>query len=555
LRNFIHLYPTYYSGGFIMKGGHDARTCRICLGKAPPTLENMTEAQLAARAEAQKPYWAAKAASEAHQQASFRRVAEEEKRKQAAKVEIFLSIGVFFDGTLNNASNSEMGKLCGAHYPIKPEDLDASCKPYMMDPDSSYGNDISNIKKLSDLYFESEKLLAGERSKLAFKKIYVDGIGSVAGEEDDKLGAGMGRGETGVAERVQSVFKKIGKIVRDIYKQDSNNEITGIIFDTFGFSRGAAAARHFATEVARGQRGPLKDVLQNNKAAFSRDFTGEYHRGFKMGFIGLFDTVASIGGLTKGLSVSGGRTPGVDIVLPKQVFSNVVQLVARDECRDNFALNKVAPDHQEIIVPGVHSDVGGGYRSEADECVLVTPMQALTVAANCDVKTTSIYRDAEKARLRMIAEGWAAESLEIVTPPSVELAPDPTDRAAPRQRRVFAGLQIKRTVRGELSRIYLRVMYQQAKQKKVRFIDIDETDPDYVLPPELQTLCDRFLTGDYRITPTEDVMLKQRYIHTSASWNNPMTGKHGEGWSLLYFNAPTADGIRVQHPHAVKGVQ
>ncbi|MDB5980891.1 MAG: hypothetical protein JWQ69_1906 [Pseudomonas sp.] len=230
-----------------------------------------------------------------------------------------------------------------------------------------------------------------------------------------------------------------------------------------------------------------------------------------------------------------------------------MHLVARDECRDNFALNKVGPEHPEIIVPGVHSDVGGGYRAEADECVLVTPMQALTVAASCDVKTTSIYRDAEQAMLRMIAEGWPAESLEIVTQPSVELAPDPTDRAAPRQKRVFAALQIKRTVRGELSRVYLRLMYELAKRKQVKFDDFEEQDADHVLPEELQVMCDRFLAGFYRVTPAEEVLLKQRYIHTSASWNNPMTGKHGEGWNLLYFNAPTDDGIRVQHPHAVKG--
>jgi hypothetical protein len=234
-------------------------------------------------------------------------------------------------------------------------------------------------------------------------------------------------------------------------------------------------------------------------------------------------------------------------------FRNVVQLVARDECRNNFALNKVAPDHQEIIVPGVHSDVGGGYRAEADECVLVTPMQALTVAINCDVKTTSIYRDAEQARLQMIAKGWPAEALEIVTPPSVEIEPDPTDRAAPRQKRVFASLQIKRKVRGELSRVYLRLMYELAKRKKVKFHDFNEQDTDHVLPAELKVMCDRFLAGFYQVTPAEELLLKQRYIHTSASWNNPMTGKHGEGWTLLYFNAPTDDGIRVQHPHVVKG--
>lgn len=526
--------------------------CPACRFPGDPIGE--TEKQFAARKqEMHIAYLAVKAANEAHQEAAFRRAEEQEKRKQAAKIQIFLAIGVFFDGTLNNASNSEIGKLCGAHHPIKPEDLDASCKPYMADPDSSYGNDPSNVAKLYKLYFDSDDLQAGADGKLAFRKIYVDGIGSVTGEEDTKMGAGMGRGETGVAGRVQSVFGKISQLANDIYEQDNNNEITEVIFDTFGFSRGAAAARHFATEVARGQRGPLKDVLTNNRAAFSRNFAGEYKREFRMGFIGLFDTVASMGGFTK-WGISGGRTPGVDIVLPKQVFSNVVHLVARDECRDNFALNKVAPEHPEIVLPGVHSDVGGGYLPEADECVLVTPMQALTVAANCDVQSTSIYQDPEQARLRMIANGWPAETLEIVTPPSVALAPDPTDRAAPQQKRVFAALQIKRRVRGELSRVYLRLMYELAKRKQVKFHDFKEGDANHVLPSELQVMCDRFLAGFYQVTPAEEVLLKQRYIHTSANWNNPMTGKHGEGWSLLYFNAPTADRIRVHHPQAVNGV-
>jgi len=230
-----------------------------------------------------------------------------------------------------------------------------------------------------------------------------------------------------------------------------------------------------------------------------------------------------------------------------------VQLVARDECRGNFALNRVGPEHPEIVVPGVHSDVGGGYRAEADECVLILPMQGLTVAANCDLKTTAIYQEALQTKLDMIAQGWPAGMLEIITPPPIELAPDPHDRLAPRQKRVFASLQLKRTVRGELSRVYLRVMYELAKQKKVKFDDLDEQRADYILPPELQSLCERFVAGDYSTTPAEEALLKLRYIHTSANWNNPMTQQHGRGLGVFYFNAPTKNGIRVQHPHAIRG--
>jgi hypothetical protein len=96
-------------------------------------------------------------------------------------------------------------------------------------------------------------------------------------------------------------------------------------------------------------------------------------------------------------------------------------------------------------------------------------------------------------------------------------------------------------------------MYELAKQKKVKFDDLDEQEPDYILPTELQSLCDRFVAGDYSTTPAEEALLKLRYIHTSANWNNPMTQQHGRGLQVFYFNAPTENGIRVQHPHAIRG--
>lgn len=44
------------------------------------------------------------------------------------KIGIALRIGVFFDGTGNNANNAAAGLLCGAHHPIAAQDIDASCK-------------------------------------------------------------------------------------------------------------------------------------------------------------------------------------------------------------------------------------------------------------------------------------------------------------------------------------------------------------------------------------------------------------------------------------------
>ena len=77
-----------------------------------------------------------------------------EPAREPEKIGIALRIGVFFDGTGNNANNTAAGLLCGAQHPIAPEDIPASCQPYMGDPDSSYGAGATNIKKLADLYYD-----------------------------------------------------------------------------------------------------------------------------------------------------------------------------------------------------------------------------------------------------------------------------------------------------------------------------------------------------------------------------------------------------------------
>ena len=175
-------------------------------------------------------------------------------------------------------------------------------------------------------------------------------------------------------------------------------------------------------------------------------------------------------------------------------------------------------------------------------------MQVLEVPLQTDVLTTSIYRDAVTIKNQWIADGWPSEMLKIVTPPALLMPNSPQDRMSPRVKHVYAAVQLKRPVSGLLSRVYLRVMHKMAKDKGVRYNDISDT-PDLALPSELQAMCDRFVSGDYRTTPEEERMLKLKYIHTSANWNHPLGRRDGSGVRAVYINAPTPDGIRVQHPH------
>ena len=170
------------------------------------------------------------------------------------KIGIALRIGVFFDGTGNNRITRPLG-CCGRAHPIAQQIFLRVARPSMGVADSSYGADATNINKLADLYYESP-IGEGEGAiKKVSRPLYIEGIGTRANEKDSLVGQGMGRGETGVAGRVQTSFTFIKQVIEDALQENPNSEIASITFDTFGFSRGAAAARHFSNEIVRGKQG------------------------------------------------------------------------------------------------------------------------------------------------------------------------------------------------------------------------------------------------------------------------------------------------------------
>jgi hypothetical protein len=135
----------------------------------------------------------------------------------------------------------------------------------------------------------------------------------------------------------------------------------------FGFSRGATQARAFAnwlTELCR---------LDARLAGRGDEMT---LGGFKLeiDFLGLFDTVASVGaGNTFGNSWLGkmfdghGRWADAEGNLRIPEGIRCLHLVAAHEIRrsfplDSIAVGKTVPENaEEVVFPGVHSDLGCGY--------------------------------------------------------------------------------------------------------------------------------------------------------------------------------------------------
>lgn len=132
--------------------------------------------------------------------------------------------------------------------------------------------------------------------------------------------------------------------------------IKKINISTFGFSRGAALARAFTNQFMWQCESDCNGLSYGS---------GNYPIEFK--FMGIFDTVASFGlpatNLNNNLTFE-----GRDMVIDERV-KMCVHHVAGNELRFAFPVDLIHKENgeltnsnwKEIVYPGMHSDVGGGY--------------------------------------------------------------------------------------------------------------------------------------------------------------------------------------------------
>lgn len=127
--------------------------------------------------------------------------------------------------------------------------------------------------------------------------------------------------------------------------------ISMINLSIFGFSRGAALARAFSNDIVK------KFVVGEDGVTTYQGFPVRLH------FMGLFDTVASIGLPSRTVDFPFDEK---NLVVP-QLVERCVHYVAANELRFSFPVDlirkggKLKSNWTEVAYPGVHSDVGGGY--------------------------------------------------------------------------------------------------------------------------------------------------------------------------------------------------
>ncbi|MEZ2352239.1 DUF2235 domain-containing protein [Caballeronia sp. RCC_10] len=165
----------------------------------------------------------------------------------------------------------------------------------------------------------------------------------------------------------------------------------------FGFSRGAALARAFSNDF-------LKDCKTDKNGQLT-------YQGFpiRLHFMGLFDTVASFGGPTTNMdsffTEKNLKVPGA--------VERCVHYVAAHELRFSFPLDiirqngSLMPNWTELVYPGAHSDVGGGYepveqnRSNNSGCIPLRDM--MKEAVKCGVRLLD-YDQIKKSYNTIFAE-------------------------------------------------------------------------------------------------------------------------------------------------------
>lgn len=271
-------------------------------------------------------------------------------------------VALFFDGTLNNRKNTEARELHEKNVPAKNEGEVEMLRSFHSfgNDETSYDNGLTNVAKLEKFY---EKKTEYDHTFVE----YVDGPGTKALTSDSMMGYAFGTRSTGVKNKVATGILAIINQIKDaLIPEKDKIFIKELAIDVFGFSRGAAAARHCVHIMMSDKEGgirrsrPFYKRLTYSGLQIDKD-------AVVVKFAGLYDTVASYG-----LDHSDDTK---DLTLDSLGLYNVektIHLAAADEHRKNFPLTDVfsAANKKEIFLPGVHSDIGGSYLEGSENRVL-----------------------------------------------------------------------------------------------------------------------------------------------------------------------------------------
>jgi uncharacterized Zn-binding protein involved in type VI secretion len=407
--------------------------------------------------------------------------------EDSKKTEKTLYLGVFFDGTGNHKANDE----------------------------NLANRDVTNVAKLYDLYRDG-----GPGSN--YRRIYVNGPGTIDGKhsengfeaEEDLFGLGLGVGPEGGHDRIETALRDFRLILE-------SGDYDAVVFDVFGFSRGAALARHFVNLINERPESVLLPRVNGfswSGPALSLEPVSAFPLGLRteVNFVGLFDTVGSF------------YWPGNDVELDFNLdlspasAKTVVHLSAYHEIRKNFPLtsilgaNGAGPSHfTEIAVPGVHSDVGGGYENPDKD-----------------------FDNIEKIILGIhagLADGGHTQRTAIPQLEAQYVRPGRTVIAVP-QPNGDIHVQERRRTRKELAIYHLHQMHKLAVAARAPFDQLNRTSPAHALPDSLRTALRSWQSSGGSLESSRQHL--SEFIHTSHCIFQFGMGQEASGKRSVFYNKP-----------------
>jgi len=394
-------------------------------------------------------------------------------------------IGIFFDGTQNNMHNSKLREQCES-----ASDAVCSSIEKLIGAGTSYDNGRTNVARLHDAYMG--------------KAIYIEGIGTQSGLADDTKGLALGVGGTGVIMKAQMGLDKLTAQVQSLPPGS-------VVVDVFGFSRGAAAARHF-----------INKLLALNLG-----------RPVRVGFVGLFDTVAAIGSAADGLDTADDNNLGVLLYLAPGCADQVVQLTASHEYRVNFALNSISATHREIPLYGAHSDIGGGYLAGEERIPIARPYEVTMMMGDQAAfkafksEATKRYYEAQK-----VYQAYLADPAQLKDELHQYSIPTPSGGRTG----YIANTIMTRYVKPELQLLAGHLMRQLAAESGVPIQALAETIPDELTAIFAAYLAAATTGGLPTLTPEQEHLIMTLYAHCSDSWVTS---------AGLFVNAPAPSRTRM----------
>lgn len=472
-----------------------------------------------------------------------------------------LHIGLFFDGTRNNADNRAAADAgYGAASPPVPLPVTAAADDaslYRSRPTSSQGKAQTNIARLHAIYADGRRAVTAQPA-LA---IYVEGTGTRAGQQDDLIGLAFGIGATGVRAKTDRALAQLLPAALAALAQQGCAPLVSLQVDLFGFSRGAASARDAANRLRQWSSAHWQGLLRDAGLIIAPAFTLPDP---VINFVGLFDTVLAMRG--------GDVRDAPRMQLDQHSARKVLHLIARDEHRHHFPLTSVAPEHEERSLPGAHADIGGGHDDTQEGPKLLTRPRSQRIAQHrladfaipdrAWLQATASHREAERDAARWRDRlGLDTQQISVDTWHQwVHLRQAGSRSALPAPTlHVYSAVVLKRDLDWRYQLIPLRVMHAVARDAGVPWRGSPDDRPDWALPLPLQAIAATLLGGG-TLDAADEVLLRRGYLLQSAHWNFDVLGDtalayasdaglselpYKPGPGLFYINRPTADGHRV----------